>query len=236
MPSLERTKILIVDDRSENILSLEHLISSVAPELSILTALSGSAALELLIEHDFALCLFDVQMPEMSGFELASLMRSSERCRHIPIIFVTAALYEESTVFEGYEQGAVDFLYKPLVPAVVRSKVRVFVTLDQQRRRLEQQVQELETLRQEAEAAQEAKSCFLANMSHEMRTPLSAVLGYAELLSIKESEAGEQKEYLGIIMQQGRILLHLIDQLLDLSRIRGAKRRFKHRLRTDDPF
>src|SRR6185369_6203936 len=107
-------KCLLVDDRAENLLALSTLLRR--DDVELLTARSGAHALDLLLSHDVALALLDVQMPEMDGFELAELMRGSERTRHVPIIFVTAASHDQHRVFKGYETGAVDFLYKPLDP------------------------------------------------------------------------------------------------------------------------
>ena len=107
--------------------------AAAATTSSILTAQSGAEALELLLAHDVALALIDVQMPEMDGFELAELMRGTERTRRIPIIFVTAGTREPSRVFHGYDAGAVDFLYKPIDPAVLESKAAVFFELHRQR-------------------------------------------------------------------------------------------------------
>ena len=91
-------------------------------DVEVLTARSGSEALELLLVHDVALALLDVQMPEMDGFELAELMRGSERTRQVPIIFVTAAARDQHRLFKGYESGAVDFLYKPIEPHILREQ------------------------------------------------------------------------------------------------------------------
>src|SRR3979490_2295572 len=102
---------LLVDDLEENLLSLEALLRREG--LNLLKAQSGKAALELLLRNDVALALLDVQMPGMDGFELAELMRGSERSRHIPIIFLTAGARDQYRLFKGYESGAVDFLFKP---------------------------------------------------------------------------------------------------------------------------
>jgi len=108
-------KLLLVDDRPENLLALDGLLQR--SDAQILKAESGKRALELLLEHEVALALIDVQMPELDGFALAELMRNVERTREIPIIFVTAGLHDQDRVFKGYESGAVDFLVKPLDPA-----------------------------------------------------------------------------------------------------------------------
>jgi len=127
----EKINILVVDDRPENLMAIEGVLDR--PELSIITVTSGNEALGLVLEHSFALILLDVQMPRMDGFEVAELMRGSEKTRHIPIIFVTAISKEETHVFTGYEKGAVDYLFKPLDPMILRSKVNVFVELYHQR-------------------------------------------------------------------------------------------------------
>jgi len=108
-------KLLLVDDRPENLLALDGLLQR--SDAQILKAESGKRALELLLEHEVALALIDVQMPELDGFALAELMRNVERTREIPIIFVTAGLHDQDRVFKGYESGAVDFLVKPPTPA-----------------------------------------------------------------------------------------------------------------------
>ena len=105
-------KCLLVDDVEDNLHVLVTLLADQGVEL--LCARSGRAALELLLEHEVALALVDVQMPEMDGFELAELMRGSARTRDVPIIFVTAGSRDQSRVFKGYELGAVDFLFKPI--------------------------------------------------------------------------------------------------------------------------
>ncbi len=138
----DRTEILLVDDRSENLLALEATLES--PDLRIVSAESGNDALGRTLDHDFALILLDVQMPGMDGFETAELLRSRPRTRHIPIIFVTAISKEPRHVFRGYESGAVDYLFKPLDPRVLRSKVRGFVDMHRQRRELETARRKLE--------------------------------------------------------------------------------------------
>jgi signal transduction histidine kinase len=220
-----RTKILIVDDLKENIYALSELIKG--DDVELLTAQNADQALSLLLDHEFALALLDVQMPGMTGFELARLVRGVERSRHLPIIFVTAQQVEASTIFEGYDTGAVDVLFKPLDPHIVRSKVRVFVRLDQQARLLQSQVEAMSRLKQEAESANVAKSRFLANMSHEIRTPLSAVLGFSDILSQNGLSNDERTECLNSISRNGKLLLRIIDDILDLSRIEAQKIEFE---------
>jgi CheY-like chemotaxis protein len=134
--------ILLVDDRPENLLALESLLES--PGVKIVKATSGNEALGLMLGYDFALVLLDVQMPGMDGFETAELMRGTEKTRQVPIIFVTAISTEQQHVFKGYEAGAVDYLFKPIVPEFLRTKVRVFCELFQQKNIIRKQLREIE--------------------------------------------------------------------------------------------
>lgn len=136
-----KQKVLLVDDRPENLLSLESILEN--DNLTFLKAESGEEALKKVIKEDVSLVLLDVQMPGMDGFETASLMRGRQKTRHIPIIFVTAISKEQKHIFKGYESGAVDYLFKPVEPEIVRSKVKVLLELDQQRRIVELQNDQL---------------------------------------------------------------------------------------------
>src|SRR5437016_5259840 len=116
--------VLLVDDHEENLCALEAILESA--DLHLVKATSGTEALRQLLREDFALILLDVSMPGMDGFEVASLVKQRERSRHVPIIFLTAASKDISSVYKGYAVGAVDYLLKPLDPDVVRAKVAVF--------------------------------------------------------------------------------------------------------------
>jgi signal transduction histidine kinase len=241
-------KILIVDDREENLFAMESLLES--PELKIITARSGNEALGILLDQQVALILLDVQMPGMNGFETAELIRGSSRTRHIPIIFVTAISKETKHIFQGYESGAVDYLFKPIEPEILKSKVRVFIDLHQQKQTLENITRKLETTiseliesrkklrqneetireawkaaekaRDSAEEANRAKSEFLANMSHEIRTPLNGIIGMADL-ALLENTTPQQKERIESIKQSGESLLEILNEILDLSKIEAEK-------------
>lgn len=134
---MDPVKFLIVDDLDENILALGAVLKREG--LQLLCAKSAPDALEHLLNHDVALAIVDVQMPEMDGFELAELMRGTERTRRIPIIFLTAGSIDERRRFRGYESGAVDFLFKPVEPQVLKSKTDVFFELYRQRQELSRQ-------------------------------------------------------------------------------------------------
>src|ERR1017187_10982804 len=157
-------KVLLVDDKTENLVALEALIRRKGLEL--LLARSGSDALELLLVHDVSLALLDVQMPVMDGFELAELMRGVERTKRVPIIFVTAGTRDPQRVFKGYESGAVNFLFKPIDPHILKSKADVFFELARQRREVSQ------TLR--------LNEMFVGILGHDLRNPLGALMLSAE--------------------------------------------------------
>jgi DNA-binding response OmpR family regulator len=125
--SEDRVNILLVDDQPNNLLALESILGDMGQNL--VRAESGKAALRHLLTNDFAVILLDVQMPELDGFETASLIRERDRSRDTPIIFLTALSRSETNVFRGYELGAVDYIFKPFHPEILRSKVNVFVEL-----------------------------------------------------------------------------------------------------------
>ena len=211
-------KLLLVDDRPENLLALEGLLRR--SDAEILKAESGQRALELLLEHDVALALIDVQMPELDGFALAELMRNVERTREIPIIFVTAGLHDQDRVFKGYESGAVDFLVKPLDAHILASKVSVFLQLYRQKQLL------IEANAQLVEADRR-KNEFLAVLSHELRNPLAPIKNSLYILD-RAAPGGEQaRRALGVIDRQATQLSNLVNDLLDVTRITQNKIRLQ---------
>ena len=218
--ALPKVKLLLVDDRKENLFALGSLLEDFDTE--IFKAESGGKALDLMVDHDFALAILDVQMPDMDGFELAELMRGADKTKAVPIIFITAAAKTSGFAFRGYETGAVDFLYKPVDPLILKSKVRVFIELDQQKRQLKLQMTQLKAAKEAAETANQLKSAFLANMSHEIRTPLGALIGFAELLEDPSLKASDKSEYVKIIGRSGKALVRLIDDILDLSKVEAG--------------
>ena len=127
----DRVSILLVDDRPENLLALEAILEPLSQVL--VRAGSGPEALRQVLATDFAVMLLDVQMPGMNGFEVAEIIKSRERSRTIPIIFLSAISKEDAYVFKGYSMGAVDYVFKPFNPDVLRSKVAVFVDLSRRR-------------------------------------------------------------------------------------------------------
>lgn len=132
---LPTPNVLLVDDTQENLVALEVVLEDL--DCNLFKAGSGQQALGLLLKKDFSLVLLDVQMPEMDGFEVAALMRNNPKTKNIPIIFVTAISKEQKYVHQGYKAGAVDYLFKPIEPVILKGKVNFFLELDRQKRRLE---------------------------------------------------------------------------------------------------
>ena len=348
----ENVNVLLVDDQPHNLLALESILDT--PELNLISAGSGIEALRHLLEHDFAVILLDVQMPEMDGFDTATLIRERDKSRDTPIIFLTALSRSETNVFRGYELGAVDYIFKPFHPEILRSKVAVFVELFRRREAIKRQAQELARLSRqnelilnsavegvfgvnldaistfvnpagarmigvrsgeatgvnihdllhpklpgvatcddatcdllaalhgekrrdqveetffrrdgtsfpvefcaspmyddethellgsvitfrdvtekraaalaaenerryrEAEAQNRAKDNFLATLSHELRTPMTSILGWVQFLRNGEYSQEELEEALRMIENSARLQKHLIDDMLDVSRI-----------------
>jgi signal transduction histidine kinase len=145
-----RVKLLLVDDRPENLLALEAILEPLGQTL--VSAHSGDEALKCVLQHEFAAILLDVQMPDMNGFDVAQIIKSREKSRYIPIIFLSAINKEDAYVFKGYSMGAVDYVFKPFNPDVLRSKVAVFVDLYLKQEQLRQQSEQLaESARRELE-------------------------------------------------------------------------------------
>lgn len=209
--------ILLVDDLNDNLVALQALLRGEGRE--VFCASSGEQALSLLLQHEFALAIVDVQMPAMNGFELAQLMHGTERTRRIPIVFVTAAGQDSAYSFHGYETGAVDFLYKPLDPHAVRSKVNVFVDLFRQRQALEQAQQQLKH-------AVAMRDDFMAMVSHELRTPLNTLFLQAQMRKkivtgeVRQSDEPTLRKMVDRDERQIRSMVRLIDDMLDVSRLR----------------
>lgn len=220
-------KILIVDDREANLQSLGQLLAR--DDVTIHTALSGNEALGLMLEHDFALVLLDVQMPGMDGFEVATLMHGHERTRHVPVIFVTAISKDRQHIFSGYDAGAVDYLFKPLDPHVIRSKVGVFLELKRSQLARERLLENLARAHAQLEEAAQVKSDCLAAASHELRTPLTAMKEFCAL--VHDEVVGpvnpEQKRCLETALRNCRRLGGIVERLVDLDSLESGRLRLR---------
>ena len=244
MIATSKPNVLIVDDRTANLLAMEHALSGV--DAVLFKADSGNEALKLTIHHEFALILLDVQMPEMDGYEVASLMREREATRSVPIIFVTAIDKEDHFILKGYQAGAVDYLFKPIDTNILTSKVNVFLELYRRRMELNQEIvrrervevklaillereretsKKLKEATRRAESANFTKSEFLAKMSHELRTPLNSIIGFTEMMiaDAKDPPGEKRARRLEKVHRNSKNLLALINDILDLSKIEADR-------------
>ena len=225
---IDRVNILLVDDQPSKLLTYETILAELGENL--LTANSASAALECLLHNEVAVVLVDVCMPDLDGYELASMIRQHPRFQRTSIIFVSAVLMTELDRLRGYECGAVDYVPVPVVPEILRAKVSVFAELFRKTRALESLNAELErrvaertaALESTTTALQEAdrrKNEFLAMLAHELRNPLAPIRTAVQLLRLKELPAAQTAMARDIIDRQVEHLVRLIDDLLDVSRI-----------------
>ncbi len=201
--------MLIVDDTPAKLVALTAIVSGMG--LEIVTATSGQQALRQLLKQDFAVILLDVSMPTMDGFETATLIRSRPRSANTPIIFVTAEANSEAERINGYTLGAVDFIYSPITPEVLRAKVQVFVDLfylqcqvvlhndhleslvAQRTAALTEEIAKSEAMFGRLVELDKLKDEFIEDMNHELRTPLTAIIGYVEML-IGDVDSGVEPE------------------------------------------
>jgi signal transduction histidine kinase len=236
--------ILVVDDNQTNLIAIEAALSPLGRKLML--AHSGVEALGRLLDQDFALIILDVAMPGMDGFETAKLVRSRERNRATPIIFVTGMSWENDAVLRGYELGAFDFLMKPIRPEVLRAKATVFVQLQErtielavkadelrqaqirayerelhaQRRRFEAEVMERQM--QQLAEADRRKDEFLAILAHELRNPLQPLQTAVEVLE-HEPDKPVPARIRKIVQRQVQHITRLVDDLLDVARFTAGK-------------
>lgn len=215
--------ILVVDDIEENRIAMQALLER--PGVQVLLAASGAEALELLLRHELALALLDVQMPEIDGYELAELMRGTERTRAVPIIFLTATPNDPMRTFRGYDAGAVDYLHKPFDTRILESKVGVFVELYAQRRALARRNDQLQH-------ALELNATMSAVLAHDLRAPLAAIsnaVDVAQRAAAAPAEAQGERlpRAISIIRSSSRRMGRMISQLLDFSHIRSGAMRLQ---------
>jgi two-component system, sensor histidine kinase and response regulator len=214
-----KANILLVDDRPENLLALQAVLEH--PEYNLVQATSGPEALRCLLqEEEFAVIVLDVRMDGMDGFQTAALLRERDKTRHTPIIFLTAQVRDSAHVLEGYSLGAVDYLFKPPEPAILRAKVSVFVELFKQRQELRRQAAALTASNAELES-------FCYSVSHDLRAPLRHVVGYVQMLEEDCAPSLDEtgRKYLNAIAKAATKMGVLIDDLLSFSRMMRAELR-----------
>lgn len=240
-------KILLVDDREDNLFSIETILE---PDgYTFIKANSGRQALKILLkEYDFALILMDVKMPNLNGFETAALIYEREKLKHIPIIFITANNYGDENIFMGYRAGAVDYIYKPINPDLLRAKVSVFIDLYKKNHKLIAQEQkliaaneslekEIEVRKRSEEEVQKLNLQLLDNIqqlkitneeldhfafiaSHDLQEPLRKIRTFIDILFHKHSDCLDEKAgmYLSKIERSSHRMQMLINDILSFSR------------------
>jgi len=247
LPVKPLIKLLVVDDREDNLFSIETILEQ--DNYVIRKANSGRAALRILLkEDDFTLILMDVQMPDLNGFETASMIYERDRMKRIPIIFITANDYGDESVFKGYQMGGVDYIYKPVNPELLRAKVAVFVELYTKNRllqeqehkmaeankQLEQEIQEkinseekvnllnkqlLENI-ERLKSTNEELERFAYVASHDLQEPLRKIMLFSDQLAVKYRVIlkGEGNDFIERILKSAERMKMLIKNILSFSR------------------
>jgi signal transduction histidine kinase len=238
-------KILLVDDREDNLFSIETILEK--DNYTIVKAKSGREALKVLLhQQDFSLIMMDVQMPELNGFETATIIYERDKLKNIPIIFITAFSYDEDYIFKGYKTGGVDYIYKPIKPELLRMKVSVFVELyrkNQQlllhekkllatNRSLQKEIEERRTSEEKIrllnqqlvnnnahlKAINEELDRFAYVASHDLQEPLRKIMVFSDKILMKENMDEETEKYFKKIINSSKRMQMLINDLLSFSR------------------
>jgi signal transduction histidine kinase len=222
MADADRTNVLLVDDEPNGLIALEAVLNGLGQ--NIIKAGSGREALRHVLCADFAVILLDVQMPGMDGYETAALIRQRERSRTTPIIFLTAAMKSDASVFKGYSVGAVDYLFKPIVPEVLRSKVEAFVDLARKTAQLKVLNEQLQNQAAQLASANRELETFSYSVSHDLRAPLRHIAGFSKALMQECADALPPvgRDYLTKIEGATNRMSQLIEDLLGLARVARA--------------
>jgi two-component system, sensor histidine kinase and response regulator len=230
----ENTNILLVDDDPKSLMATEVVLSDLKP--NTIKAKSGKEALRLVLEHEFAVILLDVKLPDMDGFQIAEFIRQHKKSRNTPIIFITAYGRDELMISKGYSLGAVDYIFKPIIPEILRAKVGVFIQLfettaqlretsrqldAQNQKELQKRARELEKLNKELEDSNRELDQFAYIASHDLREPLRTITNFIQLLDDKYGEKfnDEAKQYMAFISEGAQRMKFLIKDLLEFSHV-----------------
>src|ERR1051325_2309385 len=221
----DTVNILLVDDKPQNLSVLESILD--ASDYRLTKAQSAQEALMALFDTDFALIVLDVRMPDTSGLELAQIIKERKRTRDIPIIFVTAHYSEDEHVLSGYSAGAVDYLTKPINPAILKSKVAIFAELYRKTKALNEANQILNSRNQELMAANKELEAFSYTVSHDLRAPLRHVSGFIQALRERAEPDldDEARRYLTKVQNAAGEMGILIDHFLAFSRMARSELR-----------
>jgi len=247
-------KILLVDDREDNLFSIESILEQ--DNYTIVKANSGREALKVLLhQQDFSLILMDVQMPDLNGFETATIIYERDKLKNIPIIFITAFGYDEDYIFKGYKTGGVDYIYKPIKPELLRMKVSVFVELYRKNQQLllhekkllaankslQKEIEERKASEQKVKllneqlvqnnahlkAVNEELDQFAYIASHDLQEPLRKIMVFSDKILMKENMDEETEKYFRKIISASKRMQRLINDLLAFSRQSTSPSDFK---------
>lgn len=255
MQIIPRAKILLVDDKQNNLLSLESIF--LKDDYQLISANSGKDALKILLkEHDFTLILMDVEMPDLNGFETATMIYQREKLQHIPILFITAHSHDDEKIFKAYRSGAVDYIYKPIRPELLRAKVAVYAELFRKNHLLMEQEQKLKAANrslenevkdriaseekinhlnkqllkniEQLESTNKELDQFAFIASHDLQEPLRKIRTFSDRIAMQYSEKldADGRLYLEKMQAACERMQNLINDILEFSKIAGTKDAF----------
>lgn len=221
--------ILVVDDNRQNVFSLLQLLEMNG--FSADAAYSGEEALKKMLKKEYSLVILDVQMPVMDGFELADMLSGSTKTKDTPIIFLSAVNTDKKFIAKGYATGAIDYIVKPFDPDILLLKIKTFIRLYEQTRELNSIQQDLRQEIEVRKAAEKQKDDFIAMISHELKTPITSLKGYLQLLKMHYDNLDKKEAlfYLDTANRQTDKLNSLVNDLLDISKIENGKLQFNIR-------
>lgn len=214
--------ILLVDDRTENLFALENMLAEEGREF--LKATNGNDALKIAFKEHVSLILLDVQMPEMDGFETAELLKSNEKTRKIPVIFVTAISKDAQFILKGLKGGAIDYLFKPLDVDITRAKVNTMLKIQRQQYELEEKNKELQMLNEE-------KNKLMGIAAHDLRNPANNILLMSDIvMELSEDKLDEEsKEFMQMIRKTSEHMVKVVNNILHMSQIESDALPLKNR-------